>query len=66
MTPAEYMQLRKPIEEAIDRLRDAKLAMLKNANQSPLPANLRPATAYPYQVRLTTGLFFARNIMSIR
>lgn len=45
MTPAEYVQLRQPIEEAIDRLRDAKLAMWESANQSPLPANLRPATA---------------------
>ena len=45
MTPAEYMQLRKPIEEAIDRLNDARLAMWESANQSPLPANLRPATA---------------------
>ena len=45
MTPAEYMQLRKPIEEAIDRLNDARLAMWESANQSRLPANLRPATA---------------------
>ena len=45
MTPAEYQRLRKPILDAIDQLRAADVAMYESTLQSPLPANLRPATA---------------------
>ena len=45
MTPAEYKQLRQPILDAIDSLQKAEVAMWEVAWKSPLPANLRPATA---------------------
>jgi len=49
MTPAEYVQLRQPILDAIATLRKTEVAMRESAMQSPLPANLRPAEASDIQ-----------------
>lgn len=45
MTPTEYIEMRKPIRNAIMQLKQAEVAMWQAANAAPLPANLRPAEA---------------------